>query len=149
MTMELREFGPVELVAFAFENNRIPEDVVAAISNVPSAIATLLDAAIVVHDDAGVPQVFEYEAARALHDIPELELEAIGIAAEEDALELAADLPPGSAALVVAFEHTWLRGVTAALDASGGSLLSEVRIPAAVMNEIATVAIIEEMETES
>jgi len=147
--MEIREFGPVELVAFAFENNHIPDTVIAAISNVPSEVAMLLDAAIVTHDDAGVPQVLEYEAARAHHEIPALELAAIGIAAEDDALELAADLPPGSAALVVAFEHAWARSLTEALGASGGRLLSEVRIPAAVVNEIAAVAIIEEMETES
>jgi len=147
--MDLREFGPVELVAYSFEDNRIPGDVIAAISSVPSAVATLLDAAVVVHDDAGVPQVLEYEVARARHGIPALELEAIGIAAEEDALQLAAELPPGNAALIVAFEHSWLRGVAEALDASGGSLLSQVRIPAAVINEIAAVAVIEEMESES
>ncbi len=143
--MQIHQFGPVELAAFAFEpdpvsNAPIPAHVVAAVSLASDRSATLLDACVVSVDDAGGARVHEYETIRERHGLPALALAAIGVRAEADALELAAGLPPGWSALVAAFEETWLRGISGAVESAGGRVLADVRIPAAVVNEIAELA---------
>src|SRR6185312_8445241 len=130
---------------FAFESpsapgSPIPSSVLDAITGVSGQAATLLDVCVVAVGGDGTSQVLEYSTLRESHGMPELELRAVGLQTEEDALELASGLLPGWSALVVAFEQTWLRGIAGAVEAESGRVLADVRIPAAVVNEIAELA---------
>ena len=48
----------------------------------------------------------------------------------------AADLEPGSSALALVFEHTWIKPVRDAVAASGGMLLADIHVPAEVVDEV-------------
>ncbi len=139
--MGQREFGPVELITTAFDRQEVPTEVIRALTRVPHRAAKILDVVIVTREfDNGL--VFtEYEEARTEQGLPELELEAIGLTAEEDALALAEELEPGTSALIVALEPVWVRDLATAFGEGGGMVIGHSWIPAAVVNEIADVAI--------
>ena len=70
---------------------------------------------------------------RALHACVSEELDLIS---EEDGEVFAEELAPGSSALAIAFEHTWMRPVRDAVVNSGGVLIADVQIPAQVVDEV-------------
>src|SRR5262249_25533065 len=63
----------------------------------------------------------------------ELDVTDPGSLNEEDADEVSDDLPPGSAALLVAFENLWARKVVSALADADAVLIGSIRIPAEVV----------------
>jgi hypothetical protein len=64
-----------------------------------------------------------------------------GLISDEDVDAVADDLPVGSAAAVLVFEHTWIIPVRDAIANAGGVLLDTVRIPGpavdALLDELA------------
>jgi Family of unknown function (DUF6325) len=91
-------------------------------------------------DDRGDVTLFELEELedgdadlRALHACVSQELDLIS---DEDAEVFAAELAPGSSALAIAFEHTWMRPVRDAVINSGGVLIADVQIPAQVVDDV-------------
>jgi len=59
-----------------------------------------------------------------------------GLIAEEDVEAFAGDLPAGSSAVALAFEHTWFKPLRDEIVESGGILLADVRIPGIVVDEV-------------
>ena len=55
---------------------------------------------------------------------------------EEDADEVADDLPLNSAALLVAFENTWAANFVQAVAAADGFVIDQIRIPVDVVNAL-------------
>ena len=112
--------GPVELVVLGFPGSRFSGEIQPRIQDlVDRNIVNIVDALLVMKDDQGDVTLFELE-----------ELE------DEDAEVFAAELAPGSSALAIAFEHTWMRPVREAVINSGGVLVADVQIPAQVVNEV-------------
>jgi uncharacterized membrane protein len=134
-------FGPVELVALAFDAPRIPPAVARAVLDVAGGDAvTLLDLAVVRRDEKGGLVVLEAQDLGDEVDLVTIELPASGLTGDEDLREIAAEIDPGTSVLVLAIEHTWSRQlVSAAMDADADVLLHE-RVPAATVNEIAALA---------
>ena len=62
--------------------------------------------------------------------------EELDLVSAEDAEEFAAALDPGATAIVIVFEHTWMRKVREAVLAAGGTLVADVQIPGAVVDEV-------------
>ena len=64
---------------------------------------------------------------------------------EEDAEELADDLPPNTSALVVAFENAWAAKFVEAVRAADGFVIDQIRIPAdvvdAALNDLGTISL--------
>jgi hypothetical protein len=64
-----------------------------------------------------------------------------GLIAPDDVVDIAEQLPPGSHALVVLFEHLWLRELKAAVEAGGGTLRLDEHIPADIVDAVEEAAI--------
>jgi hypothetical protein len=86
-------------------------------------------------DDDGTVAAFE------LSDVDEdvrrgleaLGLEASGLLGEEDLMDAAADLEPGSSAAMLLWEDVWATELASALRGAGGELVAIGRIPHAVV----------------
>jgi hypothetical protein len=59
-----------------------------------------------------------------------------GLITETDVSDLAADLEPGVTAGVLLFEHLWVTGMRAAIEAAGGQIVFTERIPGPVVDAI-------------
>ena len=133
--------GPVELVVLGFPGSRFSGEIQPRIQDlVDRNIVNIVDALLVMKDDQGDVTFFELEELedadadlRALHACVSEELDLIS---DEDAEVFAAELAPGSSALAIAFEHTWMRPVREAVIDSGGVLIADVQIPAQVVDEV-------------
>ena len=137
--------GPVELVVLGFPGSRFSGEIQPRIQDlVDRNIVNIVDALLVMKDDQGDVTFFELEELedgdadlRALHACVSEELDLIS---DEDAEVFAAELAPGSSALAIAFEHTWMRPVRDAVINSGGVLIADVQIPAQVVDEVLDAA---------
>lgn len=110
---------------------------------VEAGTVELLDLLLVVHETDGTRRVLEGEddagplasGRSALDRVALLRLLALAGAGRSPLLsradgELVADsLAPGSAAVVVAYEHTWAGPLGDAVRAAGGQVALQVRIP--------------------
>jgi hypothetical protein len=134
-------FGPVELVALAFDAPRIPPAVSRAVLDVAGGDAvTLLDLAVIRRGDEGEIAILEAHDLGDEVDLVAVELPASGLTGDEDLREIASAVNPGTSVLVLAIEHTWSRQlVSAAMDADADVILHE-RVPAVTVNEIAALA---------
>jgi len=135
------QFGPVDLVALAFDAPRIPPAVSRAVVDVAtSGAVTLLDLAVVRRSEEGGLVVLEAVDLGDEVDLVAVQLPATGLTGDEDLRAIAADTEPGTSVLVLAIEHTWSRQlVSAAVHAEADVILHET-IPAATVNEIADQA---------
>ena len=133
--------GPVELVVLGFPGSRFSGEIQPRIKDlVDRNIVNIVDALLVMKDERGDVTFFELEEMeegdaelRALHACVSEELDLIS---GEDAEVFAEELAPGSSALALAFEHTWMRPVREAVINSGGVLIADVQIPAQVVDEV-------------
>lgn len=122
--------GPVEIITIGFEKGRFDGSIISELSKV------VRDGTITLIDGVFVHKIGEHDFEIAeLSEDPELR-ELVGIAArvqgllsDEDVDTVAEDLPVGSAAAVLVFEHTWVIPLRDAIAGAGGSLLDTVRIP--------------------
>ena len=129
-------YGPVELYLVGIEGDRPdPGTVGALVDLVNSGLVRLLDFVLVSKDDDGDVSVIEVEDTDAL-GFGGVQLAAVGITGDDDIVELAELIPPGTSAVVVAFELLYLRALSERLAASGGVVLSAERIPAPVVNAV-------------
>jgi hypothetical protein len=133
--------GPVELVVLGFPGSRFSGEIRPRIEDlVERNIVNIVDALLITKSDQGEVTFFELEEApdddpdlQALHRCFSDELDLIS---DEDAGVFAEELSPGSSALAIAFEHTWMRPVRDAVVNSGGVLIADVQIPAEVVDEV-------------
>jgi hypothetical protein len=133
--------GPVELVVVGFPGSRFSGEIRPRIQDlVERNIVNIVDALLITKSDQGEVTYFEMDEIqdvdpdlRALHACFSEELDLIS---EEDGEVFAAELAPGSSALAIAFEHTWMRPVRDAVVNSGGVLIADVQIPAQVVDEV-------------
>ena len=134
-------FGPVEFVAIAFPEERVPDAVKIAIADLlGSDVVRLLDLTVVRKGLGGEIDVVEVEDLGDELDITETQLGSSGLAGQEDIDDVAANLEPGTSALVLIVEHTWAREFVGAVRGAGAAVIAQERIPAEVVNEIVELA---------
>ena len=133
--------GPIELVVLGFPGSRFSGEIRPRIQDlVDRNIVHVVDALLVKKDGQGKTTFYELEE---LTD-GDADLQALGknisdrldLISDEDAEVFAAELEPGSSALALAFEHTWMRPVRDAIVNSGGVLIADIHVPAAVVDEV-------------
>ncbi|KQR45184.1 hypothetical protein ASF87_13025 [Microbacterium sp. Leaf161] len=133
------EYGPVELILVGLASAAPEPRLRAALADViESGTVKLVDLVLVSHDASGEVQITEIEDVSDEYGFGEIELEATGIAAHDDILALAEQIPAGTSAAVLVIEHTWARRLASALTDSGGLVLATERIPAPVVNDLLT-----------
>jgi len=134
-------YGPVEILLISFDGERPGAALGRALRElVEEKTITLLDLLFVARDPHGDLRIVEVDDLPQKAELPDLQLGELGLAGLEDVEELAADLPPGTSAAVLVVELAWARNFASALAASGGAVLHQERIPAAVVNEVLEAA---------
>ena len=136
--------GPVEVVVLGFPGDRFTGEIRPRIVDlVERDIVTVIDALLITkHQDGTVgstelEQLVDDAEIAALSGLLSARLDLL---TSEDATELATELEPGSSALALVFEHRWMVPVRDAIVDSGGLLLADLHIPAAVVDRALAAA---------
>lgn len=130
--------GPVDVYIIGFPGNQFNGEIVPAIlEQVERGVIRVIDVLFVAKDEEGNIATLTIEdlgpegAAFA-----EVEVFQAGALNEEDADEVAEDIPAGSSALLIAYENTWMQDLVGAFARAGAVPIDQIRIPAYVVNEV-------------
>lgn len=135
------EWGPVEIMLVGFEGEKPTSGVVDAVTElVRSGTVRLLDLLFVSRSADGTVSSAEWEEAGEGYGFAGLELEAPGLAGEEDVEDFAALLPAGATAVLLVIELVWAKNFASQLVGSEGGVIASQRIPAAIVNAAAAIA---------
>lgn len=130
-------FGPVDLYAIGFPEERVPErvreELLALLENDAVRVVDLVLVRKSLDGDLSVIEVEDFGDELQITDV---ELAGAGLTGGEDVDEIGAGLPPGGSALVAVVEHVWARGFVAAARDAGAIVLASERIPAEVVNAL-------------
>jgi Family of unknown function (DUF6325) len=137
---ETMSLGPVEMVVLGFRGNRFTGDIRPRILElVERDIVRIVDALFVTKDPEGTVRYLELEELADDVDVRDLLPEGapqLDLFSEDDVRAFAAELEPESSALALVFEHTWMKPVRDAVEASGGFLVADVHVPGVVVQEV-------------
>jgi hypothetical protein len=132
--------GPIELLVLGFPGSRFTGEIRPRIVDlVERGVITVVDALFITKDEAGDVEYLELQQLAdepdiaALGDVMSSHLDLL---AAEDALELVAELEPGSSVLALVFEHTWMLPVRDAIRGSDGVLLADIHVPPHVVDQV-------------
>ena len=132
--------GPIEVVVLTFPGSRFDGTIVPELASLLEAgTISLVDAVLAVKDTSGDTTFVEIDAAsedESVQRVAELFDRVDELISDEDVLALTTDLPPGSTAAILAFEHTWVKPLRDAIVRSGGELAATIRIPGAAVDEV-------------
>lgn len=133
------QFGPVELNVISLSSPEpSPELLQALAAQIRAGVVRLLDFVVVSKSETGEVS-FEEIDVEAYEDA-DLVIEVPGLTGDEDLYELAAAIPDGGAAAVVAFELLWARDLAEQLAEDDSVVIATERIPAPVVNAIVGMA---------
>lgn len=138
---------PMELVVLAFEDFKPTGEVAQGLADlVDKGVIRIVDLLFVSKSPEGDLTMLELDALDqevrvAFADVAD---ESTGLIGEEDVLSVADSLPPGSAAGMILFEHSWVRDLREKVLAAGGQVVLADRIPAEAVE--AVMAAMEEGE---
>ena len=139
------EWGPVEILLIEFDGETPGPGVVDAITElIDAGTVRLLDLLFVSRAADGTVSALEWELVRDEYGFGEveLELEAVGLAGEEDVAELAEMIDPGTSAALLVVELTWAKNFASQVIKSQGRVVYSERIPAEIVNAAAAEAFV-------
>ena len=145
----LDELGPVDYLVVEF-----PADTANFTGEIADRLLELVDAGtirvidmlILVKDDDGSVEAMELSDVDDLGPLVELEAELAELLAEDDVVNLAAAMDPGSTAGVLIYENLWAAPFASAVRHAGGQLIANGRIPIHAI--VASIEADEALETE-
>jgi hypothetical protein len=105
----------------------------------------IIDLILLMKDEDGTIDAMELEDINELGELGRLEAELAELLAEEDVVNLAAAMDPGSAAGVIVYENLWAAPFASAARRAGGQLIANGRIPTQAI--IAAIEADEALET--
>jgi Family of unknown function (DUF6325) len=128
------ELGPVDIVVIGYPAGApmTGEAAPLLVDLVERGIIRVLDVMFVIKNEDGTFSGFEatdLEADR-VGDFSVFEGASSGLLGDEDAATAAAELEPGTAAVLIVFENRWAGPFAAAVRRNGGMVLDYQRIPA-------------------
>jgi hypothetical protein len=126
------ELGPVDYVVVEFpsEASNFTGEMAAELDKLVTAgTVRILDLMILTKGADGEIDVSEVEDLDGAGEVRMAEAQLAGLLAEEDVLNLAAAMKPGSTAGVLVWENTWAAPFASAARRSGGQLIANGRIP--------------------
>lgn len=129
---EAAEIGPVEYIVVGFPGNRFKGEIAPALADlVDAGTIRIIDIAFAGKNESGDVVAFELSDldADVQQALEELGAESTGLFNDEDLIEVAETLDPGSSAAVLAWENVWAKGVAGAIRDAGGELYGYDRIP--------------------
>jgi hypothetical protein len=136
--------GAVEFVVIEFNGQNLDPRLTGALrEQVSKGVINVIDLLFVQkHTDGSVrsyelDEVSDDEHRSTLGDIAQ----AIdGLISPEDVADVSSGLEPGTTALIVLFEHIWLRELRAAVEDTGGRVVFAERIPGEVVDAVEALA---------
>lgn len=137
--MDDLSYGPVELILAAFDGEEPNAGVLDALADLADAgTIRLIDLVHVSRDDEGIVAFAELDERGIGHGA--IDLAAAGLASADDVQELGSQLAPGSSALLLVVELLWAKQLASRLVEADGFVVDWTRIPAPVVNLVATEA---------
>lgn len=130
-------FGPVDLYLLGLPESRLDRAALSALIELAdTGLVRLLDLIFIAKDDDGELTLVEVEELPEGVEIDIASLGATGLVGHDDISELAAAIPAGTSAVLVAIELAYQRELAARVADSGAVLLGYERIPAPIINAL-------------
>lgn len=126
------ELGPIDylVVEFPAGQTRLTGEAAAELMALAASnTIRVLDLMIVYKGEDGSIDVDEIEDIDDLGDLAQIEATLAEVLAEQDLIDIAAAMDPGSAAAVLVWENTWAAPFAVAVRRGGGQLIASGRIP--------------------
>jgi len=128
----LDELGPVDYVVVEFpagQSSFTGEMAAELLSLVEAGTIRLIDVLILTKGEDGSVDAMELADLDDLGPLQVLETELAELLAEDDVMNLAAAMDPGSTAGVLIWENLWAAPFASAARRAGGQLIADGRIP--------------------
>lgn len=128
----LDELGPVDFVIVEFPAGKADftgEMAEELVKLVDAGTIRLIDVLILTKDEDGAIEAMELSDLDDLGPLERLEADLAELLAEEDVVNLAAAMEPGSVAGVLVYENLWAAPFASAARRAGGQLIANGRIP--------------------
>src|SRR6188472_4304531 len=128
----LDEPGPVDYLVVEFPagaSNFTGEMAKELLALVDSRTIRVIDILILTKNEDGTVEPMEFSDVAELGELQKVEAQLAELLAEDDVLNLAAAMEPGSTAGVLIWENLWAAPFASAARRSGGQLIANGRIP--------------------
>jgi hypothetical protein len=128
----LDELGPVDYIVVEFPagaSNFTGEMAKELLALVDSGTIRVIDILILTKNEDGTVEPMEFSDVGELGELQVLEAQLAELLAEDDVVQLAAAMEPGSTAGVLIWENLWAAPFASAARRSGGQLIANGRIP--------------------
>jgi hypothetical protein len=128
----LDELGPIDYLVVEFPagaSNFTGEMAAELVALVDACTIRVIDVLILRKDADGSVEAMELSEVGELGELQAIEAQLAELLAEEDVLNLAACMEPGSVAGVLIWENLWAAPFASAARRSGGQLIANGRIP--------------------
>jgi hypothetical protein len=145
----LDELGPVDylIVEFPAETANFTGEIAERLLDlVEAGTVRVIDMLILVKNEDGSVDAMEMSDTNDLGPLVELEAQLAELLTEDDVVNLAAAMDPGSTAGVLVYENLWAAPFAAAVRRAGGQLIADGRIP--IQAIIASIEADEALETQ-
>ena len=132
MTDNIDELGPVDWIVVEFPGSKFNGEIAPVLQDlVERGLVKVLDLMMLRKDDAGELEIFELSDLEAgeLGELRTEEAELAMVLSEQDVLDIAETIEPGSTAAVLVWENLWAAPFGAAVRHAGGQLVASGRIP--------------------
>ncbi|MDW4574104.1 DUF6325 family protein [Microbacterium sp. M3] len=126
------ELGPIDYIVVEFpagESRLTGEAAAELLALVSEGTIRVLDLMFVHKGEDGSIDVDELEDIDDLGDLGVIEATLAEVLAEQDLIDIAAAMEPGSSAAVLVWENTWAAPFAVAVRRNGGQLVASGRIP--------------------
>jgi len=128
----LDELGPVDYLIVEFpegQQNFTGEGIDELLRLHDAGIIRVMDILILSKDADGTIDAMEIDDLDELGDLRRIEAELAQTLAEDDVVNLAAAMDPGTVAGVLVYENVWAAPFASAMRRAGGQLIANGRIP--------------------
>src|SRR5262245_18678859 len=126
------ELGPVDYIVVEFPGSKFNGEIAPALADlVERGIIRVLDLLMLVKDDDGSIEAFEISDLDEsdIGSLREYETELAHLLTEDDVVNIAEAIDPGTTAAVLVWENLWAVPFATAVRHSGGLLVAGGRIP--------------------
>ena len=131
--------GPVQYFVFAFPGNQFTGGIVPALAQVVAeGTIRIVDIVFVRKEADGTVIAMEIndlddEAFNAFAGIVE---RVEGLLSDDDILELGADVPPNTSAVLLVFEHVWATRLAGAIRGANGQVVTQGFVPYEIVEAV-------------
>ncbi len=135
----MMEIGPLEYVVIGFRDDHFMGELFPELNAIQqSGLIRVVDLLLVSKDASGVVTAQEVSELREEEQQPYAGIieDLAGLLTAEDIEQLAGEIPPGNAAVVILLEHTWTLGLAEAVRRAGGVLFTGGIVTPEVLKQV-------------